>query len=48
MCKVAKTADVMMFLGSGSFNVGFTVTVHEHFTNMPLILPILCIFLFRC
>ena len=48
MCKLAKTADVMVFLGFGSFNVGFSVTVHEYFTRMSLILPMLCIFLSRC
>ena len=33
MCKLAKTADAMVFLGLGSFNVGLSATVHEYFTS---------------
>ena len=46
--QLAKTADVMAFFGQDSFNVGFSVTVHECFASMSLILPMLCIFLSRC
>ena len=37
--------DVLDF---GIFNVGFSVTVHGHFTSMSLILPMLYIFLSGC
>ena len=39
------SSNVIMFLSLGSFNVGFSVTVHEHFTGMSLIVPMLRIFL---
>ena len=33
MCKLAKTVDVIVFLGLVCFKAGFFVAVHEHFTS---------------